>query len=481
MNEVLPRPSSRGAGTRGTCGDAGLRRERQSRLVKAWERFAAGDDAVPGVRPHILLSWYRCRDVYDIDPLLASAPEAGTEVEHSLHQDMIFTELGGAAGAAAARELSTEHILITVTDPAGRILASWGSSAELRRGAAGTLAPRFAWSERASGTNGMGTALVRPGIALVQGAEHWCRGFHRWSSAGLAVRDPVTQRPLAALNLSRWDDDVPAAAVHWLRRAATDLQAELRHRAVRSAERLVEALADAESEAGHVLLALDLAGKVVAANEAARLVLGIVCPQPAVDPNARLTPDVPGLGRLVEQAVRRAGQAVDWCGSAELPAPFPGDPVTAEVRPVRAGHDVVGVLVVGCEHPHGERIEADGAPDEPGTPRFPPRVAAVRGSRIVLLSPHEIKYAEADHHTVWLATDRGRMPAVTRGLDNVERQLGRTTFLRVHRRYLVNVGRITELEHGFKGAMTLTTSSREHEAIPVSRSRSAQLRRALGI
>jgi hypothetical protein len=476
MNDGEPRTTGSRLVTNGTARAPARVSERQRQVAAAWERFAAGQDAVRGVRPNILLSWYRCRDVYNVDPRLTAAPAGHGHRTRSLQQDMLFTQLGGAAGAAAG-QVSMHHTLITVTDAAGRILASWGPRACLRHGADSSLAPSFAWSEGSSGTNGMGTALERPGIALVQGAEHWCAAFQRWSCAGIAVHDPVTQVPLAALNVSRWNEELPDDVTHWLRRTAAALESELRDQAMRRGERIVEAFSTTEPKASGVVMALDLAGKVVIANEAARLLLGVVCPVPAVDPHARLTPELPGLVPTLERAAQRASDDADWRGIVELVVPSLDEPLPVELHPVFVAREVIGLLVVGSQQPVGERLD-----QTMGTrlSSFPPRIAAVRGSRIVLLSPQEIRYAEADSHAVWLVTDQGRLRAATRGMDNFERQLNPSTFLRVHRRFIVNVTRVKELEYGFKGALTLSTATREHEAIPVSRRHMTQLRDALG-
>jgi len=476
MNGEPSRANGPRAGTSGTGPASGGTPERRRLVTAAWERFAAGDDVVRGVRPTILLSWYRCRDVHRVSPLLMSAPEADGRSEHSLQEDELFTRLGGAAGAAAAR-LDMPLTLITVTDGTGRILASWGPRGSLRQGADTSLAPSFGWAEAASGTNGMGTALERPGIAVVEGAEHWCQGFHGWSCAGTAVRDPVTQLPLAALNVSRWGLELPEWATQWIRRTAAGLEAGLRDRALEVGRRLVEAFTAVEPRAAGPLLALDVAGKVVIADEAAHRLLGVVCANPAIDPNARLTVEVPGLPAPIARAVRCARQHADWQGVARLHlAGCAGDSVAAELRPVRLAQEVVGILVVGSDDPHGEPLDEVIRPG-----RFPQRVAAVRGSRVILLWPQEIRFAEADSHAVWLITDQGRLRAATRGIDNLERQLNPAVFLRVHRRFIVNVARIKELEQGFKGALVVSTSTHDNEAIPVSRGHSAQLRRALGL
>ena len=74
------------------------------------------------------------------------------------------------------------------------------------------MAPWSCWSEWATGTNGMGTALEAPGPVLISGPEHWCVGFHEWVCAGVAVRDAVTHEPVAVLDVSTWRANLPAQA-----------------------------------------------------------------------------------------------------------------------------------------------------------------------------------------------------------------------------------------------------------------------------
>jgi DNA-binding LytR/AlgR family response regulator len=112
---------------------------------------------------------------------------------------------------------------------------------------------------------------------------------------------------------------------------------------------------------------------------------------------------------------------------------------------------------------------------------IPNRIVGVRDGRALLLSPSEIRYAEARRHDVWLATDRGWLRAATHGLDNVVQELSKFGFVQVHRSYVVNVARICEIEHHGKGTLTLSTHPQKQEAIPVSRRYTVKLRSLLGL
>ena len=159
----------------------------QGDTAAAWERFAAGQEVGEGVRPEILLSWYRCRDDFRVDPLQTRAPSAADDwPARSLEDDVVVAELGGVAKSI---ESDAEAIdgLVAVTDGRGRILAAWGDRQTLQLADESNLAARCTWSEDMAGTNGMGTAIASTGPVFVKGWEHWSAGFHEWSSAGTAI------------------------------------------------------------------------------------------------------------------------------------------------------------------------------------------------------------------------------------------------------------------------------------------------------
>src|SRR6185436_14331198 len=197
--------------------------ERYRTVTAARERFLAGDDRVRGVRPEIATSWYRCREQYHVDPSLVRAPPASASAhdeasaEHTLEHEVVFATLGGAA-ASIAPEVENLGGVVTVTDGVGRILTIQGDVNTLRQARNSNMAPWSCWSEWATGTNGMGTALEAPGPVLISGPEHWCAGFQDWVCAGVAVRDAVTHVPVAVLDVSTWRANLPGQAAAWLSR-----------------------------------------------------------------------------------------------------------------------------------------------------------------------------------------------------------------------------------------------------------------------
>jgi len=105
----------------------------------------------------------------------------------------------------------------------------------------------------------------------------------------------------------------------------------------------------------------------------------------------------------------------------------------------------------------------------------------MRENRMVLLQLPEVSFAESDGNDVWLSTDRGRLRAASQGLDRFDSELGDAEFLRVHRRYVVNLSRIREIERGLKGELFLVMDDRANTMVPVSRRNAPAVRRALDI
>ena len=128
------------------------------------------------------------------------------------------------------------------------------------------MAPWSCWSEWATGTNGMGTALEAPGPVLISGPRALVHGLSR---VGLCRRGRSRRRDPRSRCGPRRLDLAPGsrlqAAVGC--RAVGGARAILRQRARDSGAELAAAFADA-ARSGQALAALDASGKVVIADEA---------------------------------------------------------------------------------------------------------------------------------------------------------------------------------------------------------------------
>ncbi|MFD5657115.1 DNA-binding protein [Streptomyces hirsutus] len=446
-------------------------------VLAAWERFVQGEDQVPGVRPLVAISWHRCREQYRVDPHLTEAPVAVAAPDRTPEHDVVFAELGFRA-ASVAHEVGNLGGVVTVADATGRILAEWGDQATLARAGDSHLAPWFCWSERAVGTNGTGTALEAHGPVPIRGAEHWCQAFHDWVCAGIAVRDVVTREPIAVLNICCWRSPLPSSAESWLANAVTMTQHPLKRRARDSGAELVAAYTRARTRSGAALAAVDTAGKVVIADDTASTLLGVPASTPAVDPTLRWNAGLPELIAAARYATSQAARDPDWVGSTQIFAHLADEPTSISIRPVFSSGHLIGNLVSFGASDGAQLPRAEG----PALPRAQPRrLVAMRDNRMVLLRLPEVSFAESQGNDVWLSTDQGRLRAASPGLDKLDGELADVGFLRVHRRYVVNLGRIREIERGPKGKLSLVMDDRTNKMVPVSRRNAPAVRRALDL
>ena len=460
-----------------------MRREQSAAVVeRAWHSFVGGADQVSGVPSTIVRSWFRCREQYRVDPSLREAPCApgGTD-RSSFVDDAVFVELGGSA-MSVMHELADMGSVVSVADRSGRVLAAWGDHATVDRGQASNLAPLAHWAEGASGTNGIGTALASTGPVVVRGPEHWCQGFHNWVEAGVAVRDAVTEEPAAVLSVARWKDDLPDAVVGWLVEAISGAEARLREHAMDSARDLIAAFEVVGPRPRGGLLAIDRAGRVVLADEQAGIYLDVPSCTPAVHPKARRDVGLSSVAAMVSERVR---DDRSWVGGSTIPTQVTDEPIPVQIMPVLAGRRHVGSIISFGDASSEPNVSEPDVLEQRKASEcragYTARIVAARGDRSVFLRPTEVCYAEADGNDVWLATDRGRLQAATYSLDRLEEQFQSSGFLRVHRRFMVNLNRVREAERGFKGELFLTLDNRANDSVPVSRRNAAMVRRVLGL
>jgi hypothetical protein len=421
--------------------------------ASAWERFASGDEVAEGVRPEILLSWTRCRDQYGVDPGRDRAPLADATLPFSAEENVVAAELGAAA-MAITNDVRAIGGVVAVADGNGRILAAWGDEATAATGSRQNLGPLFAWTESATGTTGVGTALESRDPVAITRFEHWCAAFHDWSCAAVAVRDPINERPVGVIDISVWNRPLPPSAVDWLKNAVVGVEERLRIRAVQAYGDLVAAFRQrVHSEEG--LAVLDAGGRVVMADDAARAALGTAQSK---------------LRELARTVSARGASASEWIGAAELP-----DGTAISLEPVLSNDRVVGVVIRAGGDVRGETLSVFAHAPGPVSDRL----VGARGGKLIVVPLASVRFIETNDGVVWLDTDDGRIRAPGRGLDQLEQRLETQGFLRVNRQTLVNLARVRELSPGFKGSFFVLMDG-STDSLTVARRRVPALRAALG-
>lgn len=174
---------------------------------KAWNRFLANRNApslpLTGVRSVIYQSWVRSNTT-GIKPDQFAAPslERNTPLAKATFDQSELRRATLATMTRIGALLSGAEAMLLLTDRDGVILETVGDNSTLSRASKINLNVGGVWSEDASGTNGIGTALWTGQPVYVHGEEHFCEGMKAWSCAAAPIRDPIDHSIIGVVNLS---------------------------------------------------------------------------------------------------------------------------------------------------------------------------------------------------------------------------------------------------------------------------------------
>lgn len=289
--------------------------------TKAWSKFLANRNApsipVMGVRPLIYQSWMRSNTT-GVRPAQFAAPslEKGVFDEK---QRFYQSEMRRATQACLHNMndmLAGTEAMLMLTDKDGVILETVGDKSTLNKGGKINLSVGGAWSETASGTNGIGTALWMDKPVHVHAEEHFCEGMKAWSCAAAPIHDPIDRSIIGVINLSGltsiFQKHNAAFAAALARDIEVSLQQSLSHMNFTLLEWVVGRKPD-RALSGHDGLAI--------INRFGRLVFGRYDHEPVV---GSLTPE--GLGKpfldlsgsISEEAILAALPARFTCRDVQL-------------------------------------------------------------------------------------------------------------------------------------------------------------------
>jgi two-component system, LytTR family, response regulator LytT len=97
-------------------------------------------------------------------------------------------------------------------------------------------------------------------------------------------------------------------------------------------------------------------------------------------------------------------------------------------------------------------------------------------SRHFIVDANELIYATIDNGLITLVTPTLEGHSTYRTIEDLQANLDRDLFWRVHRSYLVNINRIKEVVPWFKSSYQLRMDDKKHTEVPVSRVQTRRLR-----
>ncbi|MER5552397.1 GAF domain-containing protein [Streptomyces sp. NPDC002793] len=236
----------------------------EGRVHRAREARLAGERTGTVPRAEIDASWDRVlRSGVDPEQSPGSRLLETDEIEHrrrstALGEIMPLLRDGLATTADAARQI------MVVSDAEGRVLWRQGHTAVMRRAEDICLEEGAAWSESATGTNAIGTALAVRAPVQVHSAEHFIRALHGWTCAAAPVRDPRDGRLLGVVDISGPARTFHPATLALVGSVAALAKSELRARHLVAIERLRSVAAPLLCRLGGRALVVDTHGWLAA-------------------------------------------------------------------------------------------------------------------------------------------------------------------------------------------------------------------------
>ncbi len=214
---------------------------------RAWSKFLANRNApslpLTGVRSVIYQSWVRS-NTRGIKPDQFAAPslERNTPIRKSTYDHAELRRATRASMTQIGELLSGAEAMLILTDADGVILETVGDNSTLTKASKINLSVGGLWSEHASGTNGIGTAIWAGQPVYVHGEEHFCEGMKAWSCAAAPIRDPIDRSIVGVINLSGLTRIFQKHNAAFAATVARDIEVALEHEQADLNQRLMEAI-----------------------------------------------------------------------------------------------------------------------------------------------------------------------------------------------------------------------------------------------
>ncbi len=155
-------------------------------------------------RPMILESWRRCHAM-QVNPSLRYAPLAVThevQLRHLREASQLLMRAARPVMSHLSDFLADSGYVIVLSDADGCLLEVVGDAGVRRRLARIDFVPGGDWSEAASGTNALGTAIADGHVVQLLGAEHYCAGWQDLTCTAAPIRHPLSGEIMGILDVT---------------------------------------------------------------------------------------------------------------------------------------------------------------------------------------------------------------------------------------------------------------------------------------
>jgi transcriptional regulator of acetoin/glycerol metabolism len=167
-----------------------VEKEHARRILETVKRGAVAGPNSSGV---IARSWMRCVNDYALDP--ANVTGGGQAISQGFDRRQETSALlltnAKAEMSSLFQQLANRDTVVVIADADGIVLDTVGDGSFARQAARVGMRPGGDWSERANGTNGIGTCLAERELVVVDRSEHFYPRLTRMSCTGAPVFDHI--------------------------------------------------------------------------------------------------------------------------------------------------------------------------------------------------------------------------------------------------------------------------------------------------
>ncbi|MAS81254.1 MAG: sigma-54-dependent Fis family transcriptional regulator [Legionellales bacterium] len=236
----------------------------------AWDRYVnCGELPKNSIRKIISDSWARCLED-GVDP---SSSKTRLSVNDKTYKILLkdnaqLVEAAKPVMEHARNLLAGSGSMMILADKNGICLHVEGDRKTVEDGYDIQLAVRANWSERAAGTNAIGTVLSVGMPIQINTSEHFCEGIKSWTCTAMVIRDPGSQEIIGALDLSGLTSDFSYHTQALVVEAAGRIESRLVGIRLEEKNRLLNAAVSIfSSPTNDALMLLDNYGSLIKTNE----------------------------------------------------------------------------------------------------------------------------------------------------------------------------------------------------------------------
>lgn len=248
-------------------------------VAAAWQGFIEQRPYLnAGVRGLVIESWRRCRAL-GVAPQGPCAPLVG-DIDALLESNDALLTAAAHTWEVLAHTLTATDIVLVVADAKGVILKVEGNSELTAAAAERGTGTGHDWSEQASGTNAIGTAIVLGHPTIVRSTEHYCAPAKIWDCAASPIRDQANGALLGILVITSMGNMSERHALALAVTAAHQIEHTLRSiELARSVQLLSWYRANSAQWLGQATLLLDATGRMITANAQAQAICAAMPPE----------------------------------------------------------------------------------------------------------------------------------------------------------------------------------------------------------